>query len=140
MSIRNKILAGAIAAGFLVPVAAEAAVGYATGSVSLRSGPGTQYARVTVIPAGARVDVGRCGSWCAVSFRGLNGYASASYISTQYARVQPRFVRPPAPRFGYYKKPWWDDRRHAWYDGRRWYFNGRWYDRPGFSLNFNFGG
>jgi uncharacterized protein YraI len=140
MSFRSKVLAGAIATAFLVPLAAEAAPGFATGSVNLRSGPGTQYARITTIPAGARIDVRDCGAWCAVSFNGVSGYVSANYVSRGVATVGPRFVRPPAPRFGYARKPWWDNRYHAWYDGRRWYSNGRWYDRPGFSLNFNFGG
>jgi hypothetical protein len=103
MSVRKVTLAAALAAAVLVPVAAEAYPATATGTVNLRSGPGTGFARLAV--------------------------------------VAPRFVRPLPPRYGYMQRPWWDNRNHAWYDGRRWYFNGRWYDRPsGFSFGFGFGG
>jgi uncharacterized protein YraI len=138
--LRNIALAGAVAAMALVPALAEAAPGYATGSVSLRTGASTSFPRIAVIPAGARVDVQGCSSWCAVNYGGLSGYASANYIARGYASAPPRFVRPAPPRFGFVKRPWWDNRHNAWYDGRRWYSNGRWYNRPGFSLNFNFGG
>ena len=143
MSVRNIALAGAIAAAVLVPTLAEAFPGTATGAVSLRSGPGTGYARLATIPAGASVDVGGCSGWCSVTYAGISGYASAGYIARGYAMAPApqRFVRPLPPRFGYVRRPWWDNRNHAWYDGQRWFSNGRWYDRPsGFSFGFNFGG
>jgi uncharacterized protein YraI len=137
MTLKTTLIAGAIAAGVLAPVAAEAA--YVTGSVNLRTGPGTQYARITTIPAGARVNVSGCSSWCAVNYRGIRGYVSASYVSGGGgpAMRPPVMHRPPPPTWGYHKKPWWDSRHNAWYDGQRWYFGGRWYDRPsGFSFGF----
>lgn len=143
MSVRHIALAAAVAAATLVPTLAEAFPGTAVGSVNLRAGPGTGYARLATIPAGATVDVGGCSSWCSVTYAGISGYASASYIARGYATMQPppRFVRPLPPRFGFIRRPWWDDRYHAWYDGRRWFLNGRWYDRPsGFSFGFGFGG
>ena len=42
---------------------AVAASGVAKGSVNLRAGPGTNYARIATIPAGARVNALRCGRW-----------------------------------------------------------------------------
>ncbi len=142
MTIRTGLIAGAFAAAMVAPVAANAASGYATGDVNMRTGPGTQYQRITTIPQGARVDVRGCSGWCRLSYGGYTGYASANYIASGYANVPPRsYNRPPPPRFGYARRPWWDDRHHAWYDGNRWYANGRWHDRPnGLSFGFSFGG
>jgi uncharacterized protein YraI len=61
--------------------AAAAAPGVATGTVNLRAGPGTNYARIAVIPAGAPVEVLRCPRWCEVIHAGRRGWASASYIA-----------------------------------------------------------
>lgn len=47
--------------------------------------------------------------------------------------------RPPPPRSGYWRKPTWDQRHGAWYDGRRWYHNGVWYSSPNFSFGFSIG-
>ena len=47
---------------------------------------------------------------------------------------------PPPPRYGYWHQPRWDDHYHAWYDGRRWYRNGVWYNSPGgIYFGFSFG-
>lgn len=140
MTLRSTLVAGAIAVGVLAPVAAQAA--YVTGSVNLRTGPGTQYARILTIPAGARVSVAGCSSWCSVNYAGTRGYVSASYVAGGRAGPGPRPMmhRSPPPTWGYYQKPRWDARRNAWYDGHRWYHNGRWYDRPsGFSFSFGIG-
>ena len=140
--LRNLIIAGivAVAAAWL-PQAANAATGFATGNVNLRSGPGTQFHKIVVIPAGAPVEVYGCSSWCNVNYRGYVGWASAKYISPggYYRPPYPQY-RPPPPLFGFSTRPWWDYRYGAWYDGRRWYHDGRWYDRPTFSLYFRFGG
>ena len=71
------------AAAFCVAVApsALAAPGVAKGSVNLRAGPGTNYARIATIPAGARVNVLRCPRWCEVVYGGRRGWASAAYIA-----------------------------------------------------------
>jgi uncharacterized protein YraI len=47
----------------IATVGAAAAPGVATGSVNLRTGPGTGYARIATIPPGARVNDLRCGGW-----------------------------------------------------------------------------
>jgi hypothetical protein len=141
MTLKATLIAGAMAAGILAPVAAEAA--YVTGNVNLRTGPDTSYPSITTIPAGSQISVGGCSSWCSVNYRGIRGYVSASYVSGGAIGPRPpaMFHRPPPPSWGYYKKPWWDSKRNAWYDGRRWYFNGRWYNQPsGAWLSFGFSG
>ena len=60
---------------------AAAAPGVTKGSVNLRAGPGTHYARIITIPAGAPVAVLRCARWCEVVFAGRKGWASAAYIA-----------------------------------------------------------
>ncbi|MBN8996072.1 MAG: SH3 domain-containing protein [Rhizobiales bacterium] len=134
-----------MAAGILAPVAAEAA--YVTGNVNLRTGPSTSYSSITTIPAGSRVSVSGCSSWCSVNYRGIRGYVSASYVSGgamgpgPMRPPPPMMHRPPPPTWGYYQKPRWDSRHNAWYDGRRWYFGGKWYDKPsGFSFGFGISG
>ncbi|MCB1496855.1 MAG: SH3 domain-containing protein [Bauldia sp.] len=83
-----KLVAGLAFAVMLTTVAqgAVAAPGVAKGSVNLRTGPSTKYARITTIPAGARVNVLRCGRWCEVIYAGRRGWASASYIRRGNAR------------------------------------------------------
>jgi uncharacterized protein YraI len=107
--------------------AAEAATGFATGSVNMRVGPGAGYAKVTTIPAGAEVEVFECAAWCQVAFAGREGWVSARYISAGYDEgPAPRYAsRAPMPPEGYwrYGEPWWDDRYDTWYDGHNW-----WYD------------
>ena len=80
MSTRPFILAAGLF-GALLATAAQAATGVATGSVNMRTGPGTSYAKITTIPAGAPVEVFGCSSWCQVAYGGAQGYASANYIS-----------------------------------------------------------
>ena len=64
-------------------------------NVNLRQGPGTSYAIVTTIPAGAPVAVSGCsGGWCQVSFQGANGYVIASSLGQR----RP----PPGPPGGPY--------------------------------------
>jgi uncharacterized protein YraI len=155
MHTRSLLLAGALAGAFAWSVA-EAAPGTATGSVNLRTGPGTSYAVITTIPAGARVNVQGCPSWCQVTYNGQSGWASSNYISAAaYGPAPvvvgtPRYVAPgpvvvdidplPARRHWRYGRPWWDDRYHAWYDGHGWWYDGRWHDthpRAGFFFSFS---
>lgn len=90
MSPRLLTIAGALGMFLGLSQAADAAPGVARGSVNLRAGPGTNYTRITTIPAGARVNVLRCGRWCEVVYAGRKGWASASYIT-----------RGAVPRGGY---------------------------------------
>ena len=140
MALRHLMIAGVFAAVLAAPAVASAATGHTTGSVSLRAGPGVQYARVAVIPAGARIEVYGCSRWCTVSYQAHRGWVSAKYVAMGGFYRQPSMLfRPPPPPFGYHVRPWWDDRYDAWYDGQRWYRDGRWYGRPTFSFEFRFG-
>ena len=61
---------------------AYAATAYATGSVNVRSGPGTGYHIVDRLHRGEMVDVQDCrGSWCRVSKPGPDGWVSANYLT-----------------------------------------------------------
>jgi len=63
--------------------AAQAAPGYATANVNVRSGPSTGYRVVDVLQRGQSVDVQRCqGSWCYVVKSGPDGWVSANYLSS----------------------------------------------------------
>lgn len=155
MNLKTIALGAATAAAIAVPGIAHAAWGQATGSVNLRTCASTQCARIATVPAGAQVWVnGAQGSWYSVSFNGLQGFVSASYVATgmmpgprapNWNNRGPRWGggdwRGPPPRSGYWRQPWWDNRHQAWHDGRRWYRNGIWYNDPsGFSFGFSFGG
>jgi uncharacterized protein YraI len=67
--------------------------------LNLRTGAGTGFSVITVIPRGARVDVRACrGNWCAIMYRGLRGYVSARYLAprrTGRVVVPPPMVGPP---------------------------------------------
>lgn len=150
----KSILAGAMATAAVcaVPSIAQAAYGQATGSVNMRTCASVNCARITVVPAGAQVWIaGQQGNWLLVNYGNRQGYVHANYIATAYAGTRmppPTYVQPglqvgffgPPPRYGYWRQPWWDSRYHAWYDGRRWYRNGIWYNDPsGLSIRFSFG-
>lgn len=143
-----------VAAGMLLATlswsSAQAAPGVATGNVNMRSGPGTAYTKLAVIPAGARVEVLGCPNWCEVAYSGRRGWVSSSYIRTGAYAPEPRRTYVPAPRYSYrtampaatywrYGRPWWDDRHDAWYDGHAWWYDGRWYSRPRSYVRFEFG-
>jgi uncharacterized protein YraI len=106
------------AAGFLflsTSLAAAAPARVVT-DLNVRSGEGTGYPVVAVMPAGAVVDVTGCGDgWCFV--RDYDGFASASYLdigAATYIAPSTTYVAPPAvvvsPR--YYDRPnyWAGDR------------------------------
>jgi uncharacterized protein YraI len=96
---------GATAAG------AYAATAYATGSVNVRTGPGTNYRVVDQLHRGERVDVLGCrGSWCRVAKPGPDGWVSANYLTSggrydddyyddDYVVVQPRHRYRPRVHF-----------------------------------------
>ncbi|HUI98188.1 MAG TPA: SH3 domain-containing protein [Xanthobacteraceae bacterium] len=112
-------------------------------NVNLRNGPGTSFTVVTLIPAGASVEVHECkNGWCEASFQGQNGYIIQSSIApgASAARARPRpapgyyagpppgydepppgYYPPPPPAYGYYGypygRPYWGWRRGYW---RRW--------------------
>ena len=143
MKLRTLAMGAVTALMLAVPTIAEAAWGLTTGSANVRTGPSTAYARIATLPGGAQVWIdGQQGGWYHVVYNGRAGFVSSSLIDTRMAMGPRRnFNRGMAPRYGYMQKPWWDNQHNAWYDGRRWYRNGVWYNNPsGFSFGFNFGG
>ena len=93
MQLRTLAAAMAFAAGLLVPAAASAS--YTTGSVNLRSGPGTNYRVIASAPPGAYVAVRSCvPRWCRVSYRGITGWMSSGYIARTPRAVGPRVYAP----------------------------------------------
>ena len=91
MQVRSFALAMALAV--VPPAIAAAAPGQVTGSVNLRAGPSTGYPIITTIPAGARIDVRNCASWCSVGFAGYSGWVSASYVAAgAYRPAVPRYT------------------------------------------------
>jgi hypothetical protein len=85
-----------------------------TTALSLRDGPGTGYARLATMTAGARVDVKGCRSgWCALIWDGYKGYASQRGLALREARAEvlgPEIwpIFPPYPYWaGHYPKADW---------------------------------
>lgn len=78
-------LAGLFA--LFLPVVAQAAEGFATANVNMRSGPSTRYPAVTVIPVGTPVEIHGCLAdipWCDVSFYDGRGWVSGRYVQAIY--------------------------------------------------------
>ena len=95
----NKLLSAIlISIGlFAWPASASADVGYTTGNVNLRTGPGTHYARVGTLSEGTRINVLGCQpSWCHVATQGVRGWLSANYVQrTRVVVIQrPVVIRP----------------------------------------------
>ncbi|WP_052153660.1 SH3 domain-containing protein, partial [Devosia sp. LC5] len=98
MALRNKLIAGGLAAFAVLATAtaAMAAPAYATSNVNVRSGPGTGYGVVDTLRRGEQVDVQQCrGSWCYVEKRGPDGWVSANYLSA--GGWDNGWNRPPPP-------------------------------------------
>lgn len=130
MSLRSWALALLTAGAVGLPAAAEAA--RTTGSVNLRTGPGTMYQVVTTLPPGVLVSVNQCaGGWCSVNAAGVSGWISASYIGNGYPRYAYAPPPPPPPRYYYapvYPRPY----RYAYPYG--------YYGSPNYGFYFGFGG
>jgi uncharacterized protein YraI len=120
-----RLKALTLAAGALMLSAGAASAAVVTGDLNLRTGPGTNYRVIDMMPAGARVDVLSCtGSWCRVNFRGEVGFASASYLGRGapvyaaapppvYVAPPPVYVAPPPViTFGFGIGPRWHHRHH----------------------------
>ncbi|MFH5836918.1 SH3 domain-containing protein [Proteiniclasticum sp. C24MP] len=60
-----------------------------TANLNMRTGPGTGYSVITVIPKGAKVIVnGYSGDWAKVTYSGKNGYAHSSYLKIETGVVR----------------------------------------------------
>lgn len=100
--MKRKVL-GAFVTGalLLVPAIVQAAQGFATATVNMRSGPSTQYPAVTAIPAGESVEIHGCLAevpWCDVEFYGGRGWVAGRYVQAVYRQrrvyVGPDYYRP----------------------------------------------
>ena len=92
MTIKKIAIASVSAAAVLLSTAAAfAQPGVATGSVNVRTGPGTGYAKVGALTAGEYVDVKQCqGSWCFVDRNsGTDGWVSGNYLQPVNAQPAP---------------------------------------------------
>jgi uncharacterized protein YraI len=120
----------ALAASVLLVSAGAAAADIVTGDLNLRSGPGPNFAIIDTMPAGSHVRVLECGAgWCRVRWRGIEGFASASYLGEGgpvYVEGPPPpvYVAPPVvgygyawrgPRYGWRGAGWRYGYRHGWY-------------------------
>ncbi|SCB50571.1 SH3 domain-containing protein [Rhizobium multihospitium] len=135
--MRFKILAaGILAALVALPAIAEAAEGFATANVNMRSGPSTAYPAVTMIPVGVPLQINGCLNetpWCDVSFYGGRGWVAGRYIQATYQSrriyVGPQYYRPlgiPTVVFNF------DDYWGRYYRGRDFYRDrDRWRRGPG---------
>jgi len=138
MQLKMLGLAGAL----LLAGAGMADAAMVRSDLNLRSGPGTGYRVVTVMPAGAEVDVLGCsGSWCRVAWGSAEGYASASYLAGEpaYAVAPPPVVVEPAPLFSFGFSTWdygWGGHRgwshhRGWNNHRGWHGHHRAWHRGG---------
>ncbi len=146
MKLKALVIGATTVALLAIPAVANAAWGQLTGSVNLRTGPSTGYARITTLPAGARVWInGSAGNgWVSVQYGNWSGFVSGRYVAGARIAVPapmppPVMHRPPPPHYGYWHQPRWDDRYHAWYDGHRWYRNGVWLSGPGLHFGVTIG-
>jgi uncharacterized membrane protein YgcG len=69
-----------VAATSPVLAQSDVAAGVTTGDLNLREGPGTGHRVITIIPAGASVEVISCERWCELRYGGSTGWASGNYI------------------------------------------------------------
>ena len=120
MNVKSLSLAGGL---LLLSVgAAAAAPAVVSDNLNLRSGPGTGYRVLNVLPEGSTVDVLGCGgNWCRVSSAEGTGYASSSYLDMgagAYAEAPPVYVQPPLFSFGWNNGDGdWDGGWHHDWDG-----------------------
>ncbi len=125
MQIRHLALAGGLL--LLSAGAASAAPALVTGDLNLRTGPGTHYSVLSVLPGGVTVNARGCADgWCRIAWRGGYGFASSRYLDfgggPAYAVAPPPvyYAPPPVVRFGFgWGGPRWHHRRHWDRDRRR---------------------
>ncbi|MBM7050405.1 MULTISPECIES: SH3 domain-containing protein [Rhizobium] len=124
--MKFKVIAASMLAALVaLPAIAEAAEGFATANVNMRSGPSTAYPAVTMIPVGVPLQINGCLNetpWCDVSFYGGRGWVAGRYIQATYQSrriyVDPQYYRPlgiPTVVFNF------DDYWGRYYRGRDFY-------------------
>jgi uncharacterized protein YraI len=124
MNLKSLLLAGGLL--LMSAGAAAAAPAVVSENLNLRSGPGSGYRVLDVLPAGSSVHVLGCGRyWCRVSSAEGAGYASSAYLDMgagAYAEaLPPVYVQPPVyaspPLFGFGWDNDWDSGWHHDWDG-----------------------
>lgn len=76
-------------AGQNTVIAEASEIKITTANLNMRTGPGTGYAVITVIPKGSQVTVnGYSGDWAKVTYSGKNGYAHSSYLKNESSTVR----------------------------------------------------
>ena len=94
---RSCLIAGVLAAVSAAHAAAEPAL--IESKLNLRSGPGSAFGVLAVMPAGTKLDMQKCNDeWCRVKFGAQVGYASRTFLTTgadSYASAAPHAA--PAP-------------------------------------------
>lgn len=127
-----RMFGAVIAFAAMGAAAAQAAPGYSTVNLNLRTGPDIEFPRVDVIPEGDPVEVLGClrdESWCDIVWDGSRGWVFSEYIAFDY-----RGDYVPLPDVGlsifdipvvrFVARDYWG--RH--YVGRPWYSErNRWY-------------
>jgi hypothetical protein len=97
--------------------AAEASPAWLVDNVNLRTGPGTDYYPLAVLPSGSQVEVYGClqgYTWCDVAYGNLRGWLSSRYLSIFYDG--PIYI-PYHPRFEvqiYREPPRWIPPYEGW--------------------------
>lgn len=149
MKQRHLITGGILTGALVLSTNGFAAPGFASGDVNMRTGPGTRYSVITMIPAGAPMQVFECGSWCKVGYAGTHGFVWANYVGGGYTDPAPRAYYQPVPVYetplyeapsydqnpaisAYYPDPWYEA-HHRRYVPRGHYRRG---DGAYFEFNF----
>jgi len=104
MQLKHFVLSAGLLLGSATVAAAAPAL--VTSDLNLRSGPGTNYQVLNVLPGGSTVDVLDCtGSWCRVGWGNSTGYASRSYLDVAsgpvYSAAPPPVIVAPPPVLGF---------------------------------------
>jgi len=84
---------GLLLIGLIGSGAALASPALVTTDLNMRTGPGTGYERITVLPNRTIVDVTGCTgnyNWCRINWRGIEGWASGRYLAFQTGRYSGR--------------------------------------------------
>jgi uncharacterized protein YraI len=139
--MRHLLLAAAaLCSVVMLPAIAEAASGFSTANVNMRSGPSTAYPAVTLIPVGAPLRINGCLAdtpWCDVSFAGGRGWVAGRYVQALYQQrrvyVGPQYYRPLGiPTITFDLDNYWDRN----YRGRDFYRDrDRWSRGPDWDRN-----
>ncbi|MEZ5811282.1 MAG: hypothetical protein R3D45_07670 [Rhizobiaceae bacterium] len=95
MLIRGIFAGLGALAGLAFTTPGEAADGWTTRAVNMRTCAGTRCPRILTIPEGARVWVYYCDLWCHVFYAGHRGFAFGRYIALEYYREPPVVIVPP---------------------------------------------